>query len=255
MKPGDRVGRYVVDHVIDTNVYCARHDGWTVALKVFPAVDEALFAREAAIATAVVHPALLRVIDAGTHRGRGWLALEHVPGLEVQDGLERFGAIGVRRTIHLATQLFAALNALHCAGIVHGDVKPANLLVDESRLRLVDYGLGRFASAVRPEPSPTAQDQPFPGTMEYMHPDLYAGGAPTPATDVFAAWITTYELLVRARPYTVGQLARGALPRPPSVQDDALDALLAEGLAGALDARASRAALDDFLVDVTSPRS
>ena len=251
MKPGDRVGRYTIDHVIDTNVYYACHDGGTVALKVYPAVDEALFQREAAIATAVVHPALLRVIDAGTHRGRGWLALEHVPGLEVQDGLERFGAIGVRRTIHLATQLFAALNALHCAGIVHGDVKPANLLVDESRLRLVDYGLGRFASAVLPESCPA----PFPGTMEYMHPTLYAGGAPTAGTDVFAAWITTYELLVRARPYTVGQLARGDLPRPPSVQDDALDALLAEGLAGALDARASRAALDDFLVDVTSPRS
>lgn len=248
MKVGEVVGPYTIDHVIDTNVYCALHDDVRVALKVFPAVDEALFLREAAIAASVTHPAILGVLGAGTHRGRGWLALEYVPGLEVRDGLERFGAMGVRRAIHVATQMFAALDALHCAGIAHGDIKPANLLVEQSRVRVVDYGLGRFANSV------VSDTGPFAGTMEYMHPSLYAGAAPSPYTDCFAAWVTTYELLVHARPYTVRQLSRGELPRPASVQDEVLDALLAEGLAGALDARASWAALEDFHDGATSPR-
>lgn len=215
----------------------------TVAVKVLGAsrarLDE--FRREAAIAMRARHPNLVGMLDAGVARDACWLVFEYVPGMEVRERISHYGPMGVRRALDVASQLFTALDALHRSGLAHGDIKPDNVLLEERRVRVFDYGMGRHH--VGGEGVGV-----FPGTLEYMHPSLFRGGLPDAATDCFAAWATTYELLAGRRPYTIRQLRAGALEPPASVGDGGLDQLLAAGLAGALlDARGSWVALNRFL--------
>jgi len=260
MTPGHVLAaRYVLDQEIGAGlgVFIARDldTGGRVAVKVFPAVASAdAFRREASIAMRARHPNLVGLLDAGVTGAEGWIVSEYVPGIEVRDRLRSYGPMGVRRAVDVASQIFAALDALHRRGLFHGDIKPDNVLLDEGRVRVFDYGM---ASVHRALDAPAAG--PFPGTPGYMHPALFHGGRPDARTDCFAAWVTTYELLAGRRPYTVRALrASEPLAAPASVGDDALDHLVAAGLSGWLpDARAAWLALTRFLrgrLDLPAPR-
>ncbi|MFN7147591.1 MAG: serine/threonine-protein kinase, partial [Myxococcota bacterium] len=241
-------GRYRLEAPLgeDSGVYRAddAEGKVPVAVKIFPSVGaHDTFRREAAIAMRARHPNLVGLLDAGVTGTHGWLVSEYVPGMEVRDRLREYGPMGVRRSLDVAAQLFAALDALHRRGLAHGDIKPDNVLLDEGRVRVFDYGMGRVPHAG------DRGDGVYPGTLEYMHPTLFRGGLADARTDCFAAWATTFELLHGTPPYTVKMLrGPGPLPPPPTVGDAALDRLLAAGLDGTLgDARVSWLALTRFL--------
>lgn len=229
-----------------------------VAVKFYPALRTSReeFRREAAVALRNRHPNLLRMVDAGVlDDDTPWLALEHVAGEDLRTRLERGlpgGAaegprVGPGDAVQVGVQVFAALDAMHRAGLAHGDVKPENVLLQGDVVRLVDFGRARLHHLY-------GDAAVFPGTQPYMHPALFKGGAPTPLTDCFAAWVTLYECIAGHRPFHPRQLSApgagegAALPPWRGLVDPTLDRLVEGGLRGALpDARSGWVALERYL--------
>jgi serine/threonine-protein kinase len=154
--------------------------GSEVALKLAAFDDAAACARlrnEAELAAPLAHPHVVRVFDTGEDQqaGLAWLSMELLPGVRVPLSLECFD------------QLLQALGYLHEHGIVHGDVKPANLLATaDGRLKLADFGLARRIGA---GPAPAQ------GTPRYMSPEQARGAALDARSDVFSAGAILFELL------------------------------------------------------------
>ncbi|RME23295.1 MAG: serine/threonine protein kinase, partial [Deltaproteobacteria bacterium] len=172
-------------------------DSHEVAIKLFPRArlrDEE-FRREAAIAMRNTHPNLVRLVDAGVHQGRPFLALEYVDGINGRALLYRPERT-VEQVLDVIEQTFAALDAMHGAGLAHGDIKPENIIIQDRHVRVVDFGRTRLAHVL------ALSDRTHAGTPPYMHPRLYQGFPPSPATDCFATWVTAYELVCGRRPYT-----------------------------------------------------
>jgi serine/threonine-protein kinase len=131
---------------------------------------------EARIGTAALHPRLVRVLEAGKDSAAdsAWLAMECLPGARAALSLSSFA------------QLLEALASLHASGIVHADVKPANLLAaHDGSLKLADFGLAGRAGEARAAH----------GTPRYMAPERMRGAALDPASDVFSAGAILYELV------------------------------------------------------------
>ena len=157
-----------------------------VALKVLTGGDARLEARTLG---RLSHPNVVSLYDAGECDGRSFIAMELVDGeplLHWLRGRDRVDVIG------LFVQLARGLQAVHDAGFVHRDVKPDNVLVDESgRVRLVDFGLVHRVGT-------TAA---LAGTPAYMAPELFDGALPDPRTDQFAFAATLFEALTGERPF------------------------------------------------------
>ncbi len=207
------------------------------------------FRREASIAQRNRHPNLVRVLDAGTlEDGTPWLALEFVDGEDLRTQIER-APLAPEEGAQVVAEVFAALDALHRAGFVHGDVKPENVLLSriggQRRVALADFGRARLRHVYD-------EGGVFPGTPPYMHPSLFHGGPPTATTDCFAAWVMLCECVAGHRPYAARQLAdAGRTPAVPlrrrGLANAGLDRLAEAGLTVELaDARAGWLALTRF---------
>jgi len=221
-------------------------DGREVAIKLFPraGVRAAEFRREAGIAMRNVHPNLVRLVDAGVHGERPYLALEYVDGSNARTLLYT-APPAPPQVLDLLRQCLAGLDAMHRVGLVHGDIKPENVLIQEGRVRLADFGRTRLAHVL-------LEGRPHAGTPPYMHPSLFSGAPASAATDCFATWVMGYELLSGVRPYERAALhaaaTTGALARPPALADPELDRLVQAGLDGRLaDARSGWLAITRHL--------
>jgi serine/threonine protein kinase len=176
-----------------------------VALKLLPehlAGDDAFrarFLREARLAGRLSHPNVVRVYDAGDADGRPFIVMEYVPGTS----LAEVGRLAPRRVVELGVQACAGLQHAHDAGLVHRDVKPANLLVREDGvLKVADFGIARAAESTRHTQAGTLL-----GTAAYLAPEQIAGADATPASDVYSLGAVLYELLTGRPPYTFSSLA------------------------------------------------
>src|SRR5262245_56611559 len=136
-------------------VYLAEDpDGRQVALKLLSpelAHDERFrqrFLRESRLAATLDHPDVVRTIAAGDDGGVLYLAMEYVDGLDLRELLRREGRLEPARAVAVTTQVAAALDAAHAAGLVHRDVKPGNVLVAGDRALVCDFGLARHVSSV-----------------------------------------------------------------------------------------------------------
>lgn len=190
-----------------------------VAVKLLLVEDEeqrARFGREAATAARVRHPGIVEVLDHGVTRGgMAFLVVELVDGCPL-DQLDPPSPEGLR---DWACQGAAALEALHQAGLVHRDVKPANVLCDrQGRLVLVDFGLARRRAA---GDTMTAEGL-ICGTPAYMAPELWHGAAGSPASDQFAWAATLYRVWTGSEAYgasdpasILARLGQGWAPAVP----------------------------------------
>jgi tetratricopeptide (TPR) repeat protein len=178
--------------------------GRRVAVKVLAdryARDEGIrqrFAREAhAAARLSGEPGAVTIFDVGEWNGRPYIVMEHLPGGSLEDRLRRGGAQAPAQALRWLEQAAAALDAAHRRGIVHRDVKPANLLLDErGDVHVADFGI---ASATGLD-SLTLTGTVL-GTAGYLSPEQARGERAGPASDRYALAVVAYELLSGERPF------------------------------------------------------
>jgi serine/threonine-protein kinase len=215
-----------------------------VAIKLLgPDADDAFrarFADEARRAAAVVHPNVVTVFDEGRDGADAFMVMELVPGKTLREIVAERGPMPPHEVSRLIRQVAAALDAAHAAGVIHCDVKPANVIVDpDGTAKLTDFGIARAAR--------DRDEQELLGTARYIAPERVEGGPVTARTDVYGLGLVTYELLT-GRPAFDGatseELVRERLVGPPpSLRlarvgiDERLDPIVGRALATAPDRR------------------
>lgn len=159
----------------------------------------ARFVREARLASRLSHPNVVRVYDAGDEDGRPFIVMECVSGGSLADTAQ----LAPERVVELGAQACAGLQHAHDAGLIHRDVKPANLLVrDDGVLKIADFGIARASESTRHTQVGTVL-----GTAAYLAPEQVSGEDATSASDLYALAAVLYELLTGRPPYVVTSLA------------------------------------------------
>lgn len=218
-------------------------DGTPVALKVLrpehaanPAARRR-FVREAELQAAVSHPAVLPLLGEREHDGRPCHVLPLVDGPTLRQ-LSRAGALTPARSLVLLAQVAGGLDAVHAAGLRHGDVKPANVVVDEASERA---WLSDFGAASRVGESSGGPRPGLVGTVAYLAPELALGEPGTRSSDRYAFAAMAFECLTGRPPFLreheVAVMLAHVDDAPPSASalnpalPPAVDAVLARGLA------------------------
>ncbi|HEY6958508.1 MAG TPA: serine/threonine-protein kinase [Candidatus Limnocylindria bacterium] len=189
--------------------------GRDVAVKIVGAdADEAFrerFADEARRAASVAHPNVVTVFDEGRDGEDSFMVMEHVRGKTLRDIVADRGPLSAHEAARLIAQVAAALDAAHEAGVIHCDVKPANIIVDQSgTAKLTDFGIARAARGPR--------EHELIGTARYIAPERVAGEPPTERSDIYSLGLVAYELLAGRPAYAemeTEDLLRQRLDGPP----------------------------------------
>ena len=174
--------------------------GLDVALKIVPREGKtgARAEREAGAAAKLRHPRCQRIYDQASDGSHVYIAYEYVPGSTMRDAT-RNGKVTDAGAIEAAAQILEGLAHAHGKGIVHRDVKPANVLLEDGpdiSIRLLDFGLARFAEA---ETLTAVGD--VPGTLAYISPERLRGEAASPASDVWSVGVMLWEALAGRHPF------------------------------------------------------
>ena len=212
--------------------------GRIVALKTFVngfgEGQEQQFLREARIIGQLSHPSIVQLYDVGIdERGTPFLVMEYVAGKTLEHHLDP-ATLTPQRACAWAADLATALAIAHRAGILHGDVKPGNVLVtQEHKVKLGDFGIARYASQV-------SGSGRLMGTPAYLAPEQIQGQPQDARSDQFALGIVLYQMLTGARPFDGSSLGAvcaqilNAAPEPPSRRNPsvtpALDRIVAKCL-------------------------
>lgn len=179
------------------------------------------FRDEARTMATISHSGVVNVYDYGSDQGVTYLVMEFVEGDALSKTLARVGRLTPARTMSLIAQAADALQAAHDKGIVHRDVKPANLLVrPNGTLVLTDFGIARSAAA-----SQLTAAGAVLGTASYISPEQASGAVATPTSDVYALGVVAYQCLAGRRPFEGGSPIEIALqhidgtppPLPPDI--------------------------------------
>jgi serine/threonine protein kinase len=205
---GSQIGDYSVDDLLGEGgmgkVYTATGpDGGKVALKLVKddyARDETFrrrFYREARIAQTVKHPNVVPVLDTGEVDGLPFMAQRFIDGMSLDEKLKRDGPLDAQTAVQVCTDVAAGLEALWAAGMVHRDVKPANILLDEDGgAYITDFGLAKDTQGSLL----TLPGQAL-GSMDYMAPEQIRGEPVSAATDIYALGCVMYESMCGRPPF------------------------------------------------------
>jgi serine/threonine-protein kinase len=185
-------------------VYRAEHVrlGRPAALKLLaPGLGEADFSdrflRESQLVASLDHPSIVPVYDAGEDDGLLYIAMACVEGSDLKTLLATEGRLPTRRALRIVGQIAAALDAAHGRGLVHRDVKPANILVGpDDRAYLSDFGVVKEVSS-----NGCTRTGAFIGTIDYCAPEQIEGGEVDERTDVYALACVLYECLTGTPPF------------------------------------------------------
>ena len=186
----------------------------------------ARFRAEVKLARRVTHRNVARTYDIGTANGTSYLTMELVRGEALDRVLKALGTLSPARTLRIVGQVLDGLAAAHAAGVVHQDLKPANVLLDGERVVLSDFGIARALDASSASPFR------FVGTPAYMSPEQVQGGAELDArADLYALGVMMFEMLTGALPFTGPTPMAVAMARviedPPELADDIPEAVRA----------------------------
>src|SRR5690625_781276 len=156
------------------------------------------FRAEARATSGLSHPGIAQTYAYGEQSGAAYIVMELVVAEPLSETLEREKIIAPQFTINILSQAARALHAAHEGGVVHRDVKPGNILVDENgRVKLTDFGIARAVG----QPAMTEVGMVM-GTAQYLSPEQVNGQPASPASDIYALGIVAYEMLVGNRPFT-----------------------------------------------------
>lgn len=173
-----------------------------VSIEDAEAIDPAVvrrFVDEARSGARFSHPHAVTVFDAGRNDRYLYLVTELVRGSDLAARIEQHGPLSIDDTTRIADQTLQALGAAHHAGIVHRDVKPSNVLLDErGNVKLADFGIAKRLDDLQASVTSTGQ---MMGTPNYVAPERSAGEPATAATDVYAVGVMMFEMLTGRPPY------------------------------------------------------
>ncbi|WP_084252812.1 serine/threonine-protein kinase [Devriesea agamarum] len=185
------------------------------------------FRAEARHTAALAHDAIAALYDYGEADGRAYIVMELVPGRPLADIIEENpDGLPERRVLDVLIQLARALEAAHAAGVVHRDVKPENILVDDENnwaVKITDFGIARSAEQARLTKSGLVM-----GTAQYLSPEQAMGKQATSLSDIYALGIVAFEILSGHRPFTgssqveiaMAQVKQKVPPLPDKVDPD-----------------------------------
>ncbi|WP_442941834.1 protein kinase domain-containing protein [Nocardia sp. NBC_00416] len=191
------------------------------------------FRRESQVAARLAEPHIIPIHDWGVIDGRLFIDMRLVQGRDLRAILQAEGALGPQRAVEVIEQIAAALDAAHDGGLVHRDVKPANILVTSADFAyLADFGIARHESDTEMTQAGVAI-----GSYTYMAPERFDSGPVTPRADIYSLACVLHECLTGATPFpasSMGVLIRSHLAEPPpraSVQRTGLPAALDDVIA------------------------
>src|ERR687894_1402041 len=155
------------------------------------------FRREARAVAQFSHPHIVGVIDAGEDEGRPYIVFEYVEGETLKDRIRRLGRLPVDEAIAYAVEIARALGAAHGRGLVHRDVKPQNVLVDEEgSAKVTDFGIARSMD----DSGLTAEGRVL-GTTDYVSPEQALGHDVNGQSDIYSLGVVLYEMLTGDVPF------------------------------------------------------
>ena len=186
------------------DVYCAEdtHLGRQVALKVLyrrfaqDAEFVERFKREAQSAAGLTHPNVVNVFDRGEHDGTYYIAMEYLPGRTLKEVIAERGALDQESVIDIGIQILRAASFAHRRGVVHRDLKPHNVMLDDGgNAKVTDFGIARAGASEMTEAGSIM------GTAQYLSPEQAQGQPATSQSDLYSVGIILYELLTGRLPF------------------------------------------------------
>ncbi|MEQ1874918.1 MAG: protein kinase [Ilumatobacteraceae bacterium] len=158
------------------------------------------FLREGPTSASFSHRNAVTVFDAGEDEGDLYIVMELVDGRSLAEHMVNTGQLPIEEAVDIATQVLAALAAAHAVGIVHRDVKPANVLLgSDGAVKLADFGIAKRFDDLDESVTTTGT---VIGTPRYLAPEQAVGATVTAATDVYAMGILLFEMLTGSAPFT-----------------------------------------------------
>jgi len=233
--PPDRLGHYRILRRIGAGgmgeVFLAHDDHLDrdAAIKLLPpstvSDDTARrrFHKEAIALSRLNHPNIATIYDFDSQHGVDFLVMEYIPGLTLKEKLTR-GRLAEAEVLALGEQLAEGLAAAHEHGVIHRDLKPGNLQVnEEGHLKILDFGLAKLRSPVNPNATTESltSTPDIAGTLAYMAPEQLSGGDVDARTDIHAAGFVLYEMITGRHPFSetetsklIGEVLRSCPPPP-----------------------------------------
>ena len=238
---GRNMGRYRIEGVLGAGgmgvVYLAHDDELQrqVAIKLIDnrrrdRQSNRMLLEEARVTASLNHPAICGVHEVGLIGNDPYIVLEHVDGTPLSELIPRDRGLKVDTAIHYAIEIVDAIAHAHARGVVHGDLKSSNVMIERGgRVKILDFGLA-VHRAVATGPDALETTRPCTvlggaGTVPYMAPELLSGRTADSRSDVWAIGIVMFEMLAGCRPFRGGttyELAAAILngrpaPLPPRV--------------------------------------
>ncbi|MGI5819217.1 MAG: Stk1 family PASTA domain-containing Ser/Thr kinase [Armatimonadota bacterium] len=227
--------RYRVDHLIGEGGMALVYRGTDetldrrVAIKILrPELSDredvvARFRREAHAAAKLNHPNIVQIYDTGVDQGRYYIVMEYLPELNLKEIIKRYAPLPLDKVVEVGTAACEALSHAHRQGIVHRDVKPANVLfTDDGRAKLSDFGIAAAAGEAG-----LTEDGKVLGSAHYISPEQAQGAPAGPLSDIYSLGVTLYEAMTGRLPFggeTAADIAaqhlRETPPSPRSINPD-----------------------------------
>ena len=181
------------------------------------------FRREAQAAAGLQHPNVVGVYDRGAHDGTYYIAMEYLPGRSLKQLIRQEAPIDPVRAIEISAQILKAARFAHRRGVIHRDLKPHNVIVDDSdRAKVTDFGIARAGA------SDMTETGSIMGTAQYLSPEQAQGHAVSAVSDLYSVGVVLYELLTGRVPFdgdaavTIALKHVSEAPVPPSAINPAV---------------------------------